>query len=55
VQQKVQQQGRTTARVHDRRHLWLAAEVLQSLYAPVVCIQKDESMILVCAGLNLAL
>jgi len=39
VQREVQQQGRTTARMHDRRHRWLPAEVDRSWDAPVVRIE----------------
>jgi hypothetical protein len=39
VQQELQQRGRTTARMHGRRHRWLAAELVPTWRAPVVCIQ----------------
>ena len=39
VQQNVQQQGRTTTGMHDRRQLLQAAEVSRSLCAPVVRIE----------------
>ncbi len=38
VQQDVQQQGRTTARMYDRRQRWLPAELVPTWHAPVVCI-----------------
>jgi hypothetical protein len=43
VQQEVQQQGRTTAGMHDRRHHWLAAEEDRSSDAPVVRIERVRS------------
>jgi hypothetical protein len=39
----LQQRGRTTARMHDRRQRWLPAELVPTWYAPVVCIQKADS------------
>jgi hypothetical protein len=39
VQQDVQQQGRTTASMHDRRQPLPAAEVVRPSYAPVVRIE----------------
>jgi hypothetical protein len=39
VQQNVQQQGRTTARMHDRRQRPLPAVVVPTWYAPVVRIE----------------
>jgi hypothetical protein len=43
VQQEVRQQGRTTARMHDRRQRPLPAELVPTWHAPVVCIQKARS------------
>ena len=40
VQQDVQQQRRTTARVHDRGNHGLAAEIGESSHAPVVRIAR---------------
>ena len=42
VQQEVQQQGRATARMYDRRHRWLPAELVPTWHASVVCIQMAE-------------
>jgi hypothetical protein len=42
VQQKVQQQGRTTADMDDRRQRLLAAEAVRSSHAPVVCIERVD-------------
>ncbi len=39
VQHEVQQRGRTTIRMHNRRHRGLAAEAVRSSHVPVVCIQ----------------
>ena len=39
IQHEVQQQGRTTARMHDRRHRWLPAEFVPTWHVPVVRIE----------------
>jgi hypothetical protein len=43
VQQNVQQRGRTTAGLHDHGERLLAAEVVRSSCAPVVCIQAVKA------------